>query len=1020
MALAVTLAAAKVILSTLGVALFLAKEGPGQLPLFYVLLALASVLLSAAFSGVVDRVPRITLGQVAFLGSLLAAASLHIPIALQLPGIYYALLASAHFYEIVLDIVFWVVVAAYLDVIELKRGTAPIYMALAAGGVAGGGLTSALAPFAPTEDLLLALPVLGLIAAAQFGLAKRRLQELPDPHRSEADASGPVENLRLLPRLVARYPLILLIAFNALLLTILYGLCEYLVFTVYVERFPDEAALTRFLALMFAGIQVLEFALLYVVTRPLLERAGPLARNLVFPLASLGCLIGLAVGQKLPAAIATHLNAEAISNAVFQPVNNVNYAALPLRFHGRVRTLADGIFYPSGLALAGVMLLSLQGRVALTQVTFIAIVFALVFILINVGVGVLFLPTLVRNLRSGIIHFADAPSGGVVPAGMPPEQVRDLLRSADPEVQALGLDLAQRLDRAPFLEELRRLAPSADRSTRRQLATLLGRAPAERLDPLLDELLESDDVPRQLIALQVKLARGDGLAEPHAERLVGSPSRSVAALAALVLRPPGPGTVLPGLSAEILPWCRDAEVAADLIDACAQARRTDLGDLLIAAIEAAPPEQQRQGLAVIPALVSADHTGAAALAIRLADHGDPRLRAEAVGALGAVADSPQALQALGHALGDRSRMVRQRAAAALAAKGDRAIPIAARQLDATDPGVVEAAVSTLGRIGSRRATQTLGALLAPLYRDGIRNLDWLGRLPRGPEHRAWLALELTLQDHNRRIVDMVLNVVAALGPPREITDLRLSLAAADRRTRANALEALLALPQRRLVQPILPLLEAAYASEAPVARQPEASRSDPVEILSAAAQATDPWVRCGAVHSANALAAAQRPSIPGRDRSAVAPPGMVATELDMDRVLLLKRVALFRSLPLDTLLAVSRVLERRQYLDRDTILEVGTSWDHFCIVESGAVDLFGSGGAVERLSAPAYFGELILADDRVAAPRAVAAGDCALLRLHRIVFRDLSLDYPDMLMELCKLLARRLRQQEGAAPGSLG
>jgi CRP-like cAMP-binding protein len=147
---------------------------------------------------------------------------------------------------------------------------------------------------------------------------------------------------------------------------------------------------------------------------------------------------------------------------------------------------------------------------------------------------------------------------------------------------------------------------------------------------------------------------------------------------------------------------------------------------------------------------------------------------------------------------------------------------------------------------------------------------------------------------------------------------------------------------------------------------------------------------------------------------------MVATELDMDRVLLLKRVALFRSLPLDTLLAVSRVLERRQYLDRDTILEVGTSWDHFCIVESGAVDLFGSGGAVERLSAPAYFGELILADDRVAAPRAVAAGDSALLRLHRIVFRDLSLDYPDMLMELCKLLARRLRQQEGAAPDSLG
>ena len=86
MALAGTLAAAKVILSTIGVALFLAKEGPAQLPLFYVLLAAGAILLSAASSGVIDRVPRIALGQVAFLGTLLGAAALRVPIALDLPG----------------------------------------------------------------------------------------------------------------------------------------------------------------------------------------------------------------------------------------------------------------------------------------------------------------------------------------------------------------------------------------------------------------------------------------------------------------------------------------------------------------------------------------------------------------------------------------------------------------------------------------------------------------------------------------------------------------------------------------------------------------------------------------------------------------------------------------------------------------------------------------------------------------------------------------------------------------------
>ena len=45
-------------------------------------------------------------------------------------------------------------------------------------------------------DLLLTLPVLGLIAAAQFGLAERRLQELPDPHPREVKAPGPTQNPR--------------------------------------------------------------------------------------------------------------------------------------------------------------------------------------------------------------------------------------------------------------------------------------------------------------------------------------------------------------------------------------------------------------------------------------------------------------------------------------------------------------------------------------------------------------------------------------------------------------------------------------------------------------------------------------------------------------------------------------------------------------------------------------------------------------------------------------------------------
>jgi CRP-like cAMP-binding protein len=131
-------------------------------------------------------------------------------------------------------------------------------------------------------------------------------------------------------------------------------------------------------------------------------------------------------------------------------------------------------------------------------------------------------------------------------------------------------------------------------------------------------------------------------------------------------------------------------------------------------------------------------------------------------------------------------------------------------------------------------------------------------------------------------------------------------------------------------------------------------------------------------------------------------------------VLFLKRVPLFRHLPLDAVLAVSRALEQRHYLAGETILEAGARWDHLAIVARGAVELHDGGGGAERLRAPAYFGELVLVDEAVRAPRVAAAEDCSLLRLHRIAFHDLSHDYPEMLMELCKLLARRIRRVEAA------
>jgi hypothetical protein len=348
--IAATLAAAKVVLSTVAVALFVAEQGAAGLPPFYVGFSAIAVLLSLGLGSIIDRASKVRLAQVTFAGLLLGTAALRLLLTLEVPGVSFALLASATAFEIIFDIVFWVVVAAYLDAFEFRRATPLVYMAFALGGAAGGLVGRIGAATLPPADLLLLLLPAAALVVAQLGAVATRLREVPEYHPDTADEALERPGLVQLARIVRRYPLALLIALNALVVTLLYGLSEYLIVLIYEARFTTEAELAEFLSLLFALMQVVEFALLYTLARVLLERTGPLLRNLVFPLTSLGGLICLVLSPRLLAAVVVHVNVEAASNALFLPIANANYAPLPLGLQGRARTLSEGICYPVGLA----------------------------------------------------------------------------------------------------------------------------------------------------------------------------------------------------------------------------------------------------------------------------------------------------------------------------------------------------------------------------------------------------------------------------------------------------------------------------------------------------------------------------------------------------------------------------------------------------------------------------------------------------------------------------------------------
>ncbi|MEZ5862261.1 MAG: hypothetical protein R3D28_25390, partial [Geminicoccaceae bacterium] len=135
---AALLSAGKVLLYTTGTTLFLARDGIAGLPLLYVALAVLATLVSIGLGRIVDRVPGGRLLPGLALAIAVVVAGLLAALVLGLAWAPMALLLAAHLYDIVTDIVFWVLAAAFLDNLRLRRLTTRLYIAIALGGSSAG------------------------------------------------------------------------------------------------------------------------------------------------------------------------------------------------------------------------------------------------------------------------------------------------------------------------------------------------------------------------------------------------------------------------------------------------------------------------------------------------------------------------------------------------------------------------------------------------------------------------------------------------------------------------------------------------------------------------------------------------------------------------------------------------------------------------------------------------------------------------------------------------------------------
>lgn len=1008
---AALMSAGKVLLYTSGTTLFLARQGIEALPILYLALAAIATAVSLGLAVVIDRTPhRHLLPGLACLVAL-GTAGLLLALGLDWPMAPAAILIAAHVYDIVTDIVFWVLAAALFDNLRLRRLTTRFYLAIAAGGSAAGIAAERALAHLPVEWLLWPVILLSTLAVLALG---RSATDLAGAYSAAGegpgDGAGPMRPGEL-GRFLRRHPFALLLALNSLLLTAVYSITEYLAYAVYAETFPAEAELGRFLALLFAALQLAEFAVLWFGAARVTEQAGPYLRNLLFPVTSFVCLLALLFQPRLGWAIVAHVNTEAVSNGVFEPVNATNYGALPVAIHGRARTLADGIFYPMGMATAGLALALLPATDSIFRATVLALVAAGFFIALNLVVARRYLPTLLQQVRHGRTAAAGRPRPSR--PRFDAVQLVQLTRSGRRADLLLALDLLETaplngtLDLDSLLPDLLAAAPRLIEADWLRLAGVLGAAPPRLLEAALAS--GSDPAAIELLATARFLA---GL--PANDELQAAPPGSYRA--ALLELESGTPKVPPAIRRRLSSVIRRAPQA--VLERLARLPGLASDEILRPAL--------LDALCRLPIETAAATLEPFVEALRHSPL--PSHRATALRCMARTLDQPAAaetsradearfrarLALAWPALAEPSRTMRQAAIEILLPEAARAVGRIAAGGRLLDPALSAAQarglIELLARIGDRRARRLLRELIANLASSAERDARLLQRLAFGADP-ALAPVRAAVLDHAHEITGLLFSGLAALGDAEHARQLEDALGEVDARLRAGTIDGLVSLRHGLLARRYIPLLEQLHLSPAsppalPAAASPPAA-APPEELLDSLAGAGDRWLRAAVtlVRSGPPQAEEEPPMRFARKAAALTDSAALVG------ILRLKRFELFAELPFSVLETVLHSVEECEVTAGMLVQRPGGPLLDAWLVDRGSVEVTWAGGQKETLGPDSYVGETALADPNIIAPEITASSPGRLFRLHRVVFQDLAREHPALTEGLCRVLARSLTRQ---------
>lgn len=1000
---------------------------------------------------------------------------MRILVSFEFSWVYFALFAFVLAYASVITTSWSVYLPGHYDVQEAKRLLPFINSGQLIGAVAGGLLVAILVPLiGATNVILLWLGALvGVIVVVQtvsklFTAMDAETRKAKTPsQRSGAKKPSVVSNLKEGVTYSRSSALFMTTAVATIATMMAMVIIDFEYSKIFARAYPDSAQLTSFLGIVDGLTTIFALLIQWFVVPRCIRTMGVQGANLLFPSVLTAAFGGLLVAPVLLTGIFSRFTRSSLMPSLRGTARTLILNAVPRKTGALFRSFTTGIVLPVGQVAGALVLVSLKGLSIPILFPVLGLLISAFYVFFSFRQNKAYGDALLDLLKEDKVHLLDlgdaelkqldAAAVTAISQRLRPDQAeRESLANlsdddnpheramAQEEVILAAIELLRTIDSKPAFDALRDHlpydSPQLTVAALEAISAIGSEGAVETLRPYMD-----DTEPEvRLAAIDGLRQLGDATLAQGMEAALDDPDTQVRAraLSVVLSQSQGAATERAKQLWETMLDTDDKDTRVAALSVFADVSETSLQGRLYRALDYDDPDISKAALAALSELVAAGRiqTIDSSLLHKLEDP-DVEVREQMLQVLASIG-TDEALEHMLVLLDDEQPSVQEALSNAIKPSGKQAIDplMACLQSPQRSLRAKESALLALGRLDGVQPDQLLAfweSELHELYRDKLM----LTHLEGETSQEADTFLRVALQDAYERRFSLLVQLLSVWSSPEVARLVASGLHDEDRSKRAQALEVLESLSERRFTRLFLPILEADSGSDGwrdLAQRQWSLDFADADSVIDDCCKATDKWILIGAMLSEQARAAAANSNWQSRlealEREAEDPdvqetarhllgldtvePGLALTDV----LLFLKRVPLLSRMSLDQLRAIADQLVERQFNGSETIFSEGDFSQDLYLIVSGQVDIVQQRGDTQHtivtLDAGGYFGDMAIFEERPRSAGAMAAGNSRLLMLSPEGFRQTIMQEPAISFEIFRELSARLRRIDNLQPAA--